>query len=71
MNWENETELKQLIEELYEIDTGLIDEGGEKIKITPHVEIDEDEDDIILQYDVYHHAGTYTDVGLKQKQHKK
>lgn len=63
MNWKNDTEFKELIEKEYEIDTGLIDEGGENIKITPEVEIDEDEDEIILQYDAYHQSGTYTDAG--------
>ena len=64
MNREKDTEFKELIEKAYEIDTGIA-EGGEKIKITPHVEIDEDEDEINLQYEVYHQAGTYTDVGLE------
>lgn len=60
MNWETDTELKEIIEKAYEIDTGLIDERGENIKITPHVEIDEE---ITLEYEVYHKAGTYTDAG--------
>ena len=57
------SELKEIIEKAYEIDTGLIDETGENIKITPEIEINEDEDEIILQYEVYHQAGTYTDAG--------
>ena len=58
MNWENDAELKEMIEKEYEINTGFLNEKtGKDIRVTPEVEIDQDEDEIILQYQIFHQAG--------------
>lgn len=61
MQWENDNELKELIEAEYKIETGLIDHRRNDAIINPDVDIDRDE--ITLTYELGFDGVSYTDIG--------